>query len=547
MLGRPRLRVPSSLSGYVTVVAVAGLAVLAIALQQGWATFTQPSPALWVLTAVALATELAPVSDDLALPYALGRTTSTPFVIAVLAQWGGAPAVIVGAASTLVGDAVNRRSPRKLAFNLGQYSLMYGAMAVVYRALGAGQPFELGGRQVLALVLAGAAGAVVNVVATEVVCRLEPDTAPRATLPQVLSAEARSWAPELGIAIVVVLVSQRMPLLTPVLVLPLLPIRSAFRATADAQARRAEAEAARAEAEAARGHAEQIAEERARLIQTRNILIRSMKEVDHQKDELLASVTHELRTPASSILGVVRTLTQDPDRFSPPEYLELLGLVLEQAEQLDRLIGQLLLAARLEQPQFVADPTTLELVDAAALVRRAGQLAALTYPDRPVRVQECEGLAVRADRKVVAQVLANLVGNAAKHTPPGTPIWIDLERRANLAVLAVEDCGPGVPPQLRAQVFERFTQLRDAERQAGEGGGFGLGLYIARQLARAQGGEVLAVDPSRAGGGARFELRLPLVDADVPATAGGGGPAAQAGLPSPGGGRGRVAGGLPAP
>jgi len=548
MFGRSRLGPPSSLNGYVLIVAVAGLAVLAAAAAQGWATFAHPSLALWVLVAMALVTEVTPLSDHPLLPYVQSSSTSTPFVIAVLAQWGGAPAVIVGAASSLLGDVVHRRPGRKTIFNLAQYSLMYGAMAGVYHALGASPPFELRWRQVLTLVLAGAAGELVNLVATQLVRVLDTSPHPRGSLLRFLGVEARSWTGELGIALVVLVISQRSPLLTVVLVLPLLPIHSAFRAAADAQARRAEAEAARGEAEAARGEAEQIAEERAGLIDTRNILIRRMKEIDHQKDELLASDTHELRTPASSILGVVRTLSQDPDRFSPREYLELLGLVLEQAEQLDRLIGQLLLAARLQQPQFVTDPATTELAHAATLVRRAGQLATLTYPDRLVHVQGGQGLAVRVDRKVVAQILGNLIGNAAKHTPPGTPIWIDLERQGTLAVLAVEDAGPGVPPQLRAQVFERFTQLD--ERPSGEGGGFGLGLYIARQLARAQGGEVLAVDPSRAGGGARFELRLPLVEAQATAEAEAAGPAdaaAEPGLASPGGGRGRVAGGRSAP
>jgi signal transduction histidine kinase len=542
--GRGQLTV---LNGYVAVVAVAGGAVLGLAISHGWATFTEPSLALWVLVVMALGTELTPLSDHPLLPYVQSSSTSAPFLVALLAQWGGAPAVIVAAASSLLGDLVHRRSLNKATFNLGRHSLMYGTIAVVYRALGGTQPFELGGRQVLGLVLAGAAGAVVNVVATEVLRALDKRAPRPTTLLRFLSVEARSWAGELGIAIVVLLVSQRVPLLTLALVLPLLPIHSAFRAAADAQARRAEAETARAEAEAARGEAEQIAEERARLIEARNILIRRMEEIDRQKDELLASVTHELRTPASSILGVVRTLTQRSDRFSPQEYLELLGLVLEQAEQLDRLIGQLLLAARLEQPRFVTDSTTLEVTDAATLVRRAGQLAALTYPDRLVQVKEGTGLPVRVDRKVVAQILSNLVGNASRHTPPGTPIWLDLDRRGHLAVLAVEDGGTGVPPQLRAQVFERFTQLGGTERQPGTGGGFGLGLYIARQLARAQGGELLAVDPSRPDGGARFELRLPLVDPEAAEAGTSGEPAVQAGLASPSGGGGRVAGGRPAP
>src|SRR6266511_4013818 len=117
MFGRSRLGPPSSLNGYVLIVAVAGLAVLAAAAAQGWATFAHPSLALWVLVAMALVTEVTPLSDHpLLLPYVQSSSTSTPFVIAVLAQWGGAPAVIVGAASSLLGDVVHRRPGRKTIF-----------------------------------------------------------------------------------------------------------------------------------------------------------------------------------------------------------------------------------------------------------------------------------------------------------------------------------------------------------------------------------------------------------------------------------------------
>src|SRR6266536_4077563 len=337
MLGRNRLgtssgrRQPTVLNGYVTLVAVAGLAVLGLALHEGWATFRQPSLALWVLVALAVGTEVAPVSSHPWLPNFHSSTTSTPFVLAVLAQWNGAAAVIAGAVSSALGDLTHRLPLKKVVFNVGQYSLMYGTMAVVYRALGGTPPFELSGWQVLALLVAGAAGALVNVLATRTVLVLDhPAPLPTALL-HLVTMEAQSWAGELGIGIVVLLIAQRVPLLT---LLLLLPIPSAFQAAASAQARHAEADAARAEAESARAEAEaaraeaeraraeaeaasteaeaaragaeagraqaeQVAEERARLIEASGNLIRRMEEVDRQKDELLAAVSHELRTPAS--------------------------------------------------------------------------------------------------------------------------------------------------------------------------------------------------------------------------------------------------------
>ncbi|HKQ00592.1 MAG TPA: ATP-binding protein, partial [Actinomycetes bacterium] len=119
-----------------------------------------------------------------------------------------------------------------------------------------------------------------------------------------------------------------------------------------------------------------------------------------------------------------------------------------------------------------------------------------------------EVLPVRAVPEAVLQVLSGLLDNAAKHAPDKAPIRVQAHRVGALAVLAVEDTGPGVPAADRERIFERFTQLDSgATRRAG---GVGLGLYIARQLANGQGGELLLADPTPPGHGARFELRLPM-------------------------------------
>ena len=119
-----------------------------------------------------------------------------------------------------------------------------------------------------------------------------------------------------------------------------------------------------------------------------------------------------------------------------------------------------------------------------------------------------EVLPVRAAPEAVLQVLGNLLDNAAKYSPDHGPVRLEATRYGPMAVLAVEDSGPGVPAADRERIFERFTQLDSgATRRAG---GVGLGLYIARRLARDQGGELLLTDPTPPGHGARFELRLPL-------------------------------------
>ena len=119
----------------------------------------------------------------------------------------------------------------------------------------------------------------------------------------------------------------------------------------------------------------------------------------------------------------------------------------------------------------------------------------------------------RVARDAVVQVLGNLLDNACKYSPDGEPVRLSGTRDGAQAVLAVEDAGPGIPEAERQRIFDRFTQLeRHSQRRAG---GVGLGLYIARQLARSQDGDLLVAEPA-GGNGARFELHLPL----VPETAG---------------------------
>ncbi len=218
---------------------------------------------------------------------------------------------------------------------------------------------------------------------------------------------------------------------------------------------------------------------------------------------VLAMVAHELRSPLAGITGTLATLQQRSKQLSPAERKELLGLAIAQAARLDRLIDQLLRAAA----PTTTPPVARQVVDAGQLVRDAIRLATLAHPARPF-VADVEGaLWVRADEDAIHAVLANLLDNAAKHTPAHTPIWVEVTRRGQMAVLAVEDAGAGIPASVRGRIFAPFEQLHPTGQHAG---GVGLGLYIARRLAHAQAGELLAVDPRRSPRGARFELHLPM-------------------------------------
>jgi two-component system, OmpR family, sensor kinase len=233
--------------------------------------------------------------------------------------------------------------------------------------------------------------------------------------------------------------------------------------------------------------------------------------------EHLAAIAHELRTPLTSIMAMLRTVEQHGSQLGLGQVIDYAKTGLQQAKRLNNMIDQLLATAEPRKAKTGPDPAERELVDAADLARQAGHVASLTYPGRPVAVEVGGPIPVHVDPNQVLEVLDNLLGNADKYTPPGTPIWVEATVAGGSAVLAVEDAGPGVPARERERIFEQFTRLDDGVCQ--EPQGLGLGLTIARQLARSQGGELIAVDPHRAGGGARFELRLPLAPARRPGLA----------------------------
>ena len=221
--------------------------------------------------------------------------------------------------------------------------------------------------------------------------------------------------------------------------------------------------------------------------------------------EVLAMIAHELRRPLTALLGAVATLQQRGSTLSVLQQQELLGMAGRQGQQLQRLLEQLLAAATLDRGQ--ARPARPSLVDAARLAEEAGRAARLAHPDHPIVIETAGPLLVRVDPLAVSRILGNLLDNAATHSTKGAAIWLSASRDGPHAVLAVRDQGPGIPPDQRDRVFERYT--RGDQPTGSPGSGLGLGLYIAKRLARANRGQLHLTDPPGRRG-ARFELRLPL-------------------------------------
>jgi signal transduction histidine kinase len=488
----------SGLHAYVLTVSAVGLGLLVLlASGGGLAAVLRQPPVFWALVVCLVVTESYPV-----LRLRAGSQTATTaetFAFAILLGWGTAAAAFAMTLALLVTEVLRRAAPEKILFNIGQYGLLMALAGGIYELLGGGRPFSA--RQLPAFAAAALVFFVGNLVLVGGVTALANGRHFAADLKESLRVEALPYGMVFGLAPIMVVVALNEVSLLPLLVLPLLAVRVALKAAVQADEHRASAELAAERAGL-------MASEQARLAEAEHALVERLRESDRLKDDLLAAVSHELRTPLAGMLGALATLSAREGQLTDPQRQELIDMAARQGDRLKLQIEQLLLAARLERSGH--EPAERPVVDAAALARDAVAAARVAYPARQLVLEAREVLPVRAVPEAVLQVLSGLLDNAAKHAPDKAPIRVQAHRVGALAVLAVEDSGPGVPPADRERIFERFTQLDSgATRRAG---GVGLGLYIARQLANGQGGELLLADPTPPGHGARFELRLPMAE-----------------------------------
>jgi signal transduction histidine kinase/CheY-like chemotaxis protein len=233
----------------------------------------------------------------------------------------------------------------------------------------------------------------------------------------------------------------------------------------------------------------------------------ALEDSHRRKDEFLAMLAHELRNPLAPIstaAQILRMSARDPDRVCRSA-----ELISRQVSHMTALVDDLLDVSRVTRGlvQLESGPLDLREVVDAALEQSRGNIEArghelvLRLPPLP--------LMVLGDRVRLTQVVANLLNNAAKYTQAGGLIALSLEARAGRAALQVQDNGSGIDPQLLPQIFDLFTQgSRSLDRSQG---GLGLGLALARSMARLHAGEITASSEGR-GLGSRFTLSLPLLE-----------------------------------
>lgn len=237
-------------------------------------------------------------------------------------------------------------------------------------------------------------------------------------------------------------------------------------------------------------HSEQLAEANDQLAQ-----------VARERADFLAVTAHELRTPVNVITGSAATLSRYWDDLGKEEANTLLSTIADSAARLNRLLNDLLTAAKIESGGVELTVAPVRLFD---LLEERVAAARVSHAEDAPHLEVDDDVVVAADRDRLAQAVDNLVQNAYRHGRP--PVRIEVCRRGATAEILVADAGTGVPPDAVQRVFDRYATLGTTRTT-------GLGLYIVRELARAHGGDAWWRDGSQ--GSAGFVISIPLAEAEV--------------------------------
>ncbi|MCZ7665302.1 MAG: PAS domain-containing sensor histidine kinase [Thermoleophilia bacterium] len=239
-----------------------------------------------------------------------------------------------------------------------------------------------------------------------------------------------------------------------------------------------------------------------------------LRRLDDLRAEFVSLVSHQIRAPLTNMRGAVERMQDDCGAEMRSTCARMLAILNDQTSRLEHLVSGVLNAARLEDGKLEIHAEPVSLVP---LAQRAAEHFRARARGRPLIVQEAQGLPEAfADPERTEEVLANLLDNADKYSPPGGPIEIALRADVVEIVVSVRDQGPGIPSPDVERVFERFYRLDGSDAQAAYG--HGLGLYVCRRLVEAQGGRIWV--ENHPAGGAVFSFALPVAHPDAGRTAG---------------------------
>jgi signal transduction histidine kinase len=243
------------------------------------------------------------------------------------------------------------------------------------------------------------------------------------------------------------------------------------------------------------------------LFEREQASVRRLRELDQLKDAFLSTISHELRTPLTAISGFIRLLRDRWDQLREEQRKEFLDRVHGNTLSLGLLVDDLLDFARLERQALNAPPTPM------SLDQQVGKTLAQLAPVLGSReiISELEPVRALANAGALERVLANLLTNAAKFSPPDSSIAVSVRSNRDHATVEVADQGAGISPEDRERVFARFYR-GDSDAARGTRGA-GIGLSVVRELVNQMGGTVSALPNTPRG--TRMVVRLPLETADL--------------------------------
>jgi signal transduction histidine kinase len=223
-----------------------------------------------------------------------------------------------------------------------------------------------------------------------------------------------------------------------------------------------------------------------------------LRDLNDLKNTLLHAVSHDLKGPTAAVLGAVSTLRREEQlRLTDEQRSSLFEVIEMSGRKTNRLLDDLLDLDRIDRGLLHPDRQPTDVGALAGQVVRDCE----ALPAHPVRV-EADSVLADVDPTMVERVIENLLVNAARHTPLGTPVLVTVRSHADGIELAVEDEGPGIPDDLKLVLFDSFRQ-----GPGSNSGGVGIGLSLVKRFAELHGGSAIALD--RPGGGARFVISLP--------------------------------------
>jgi two-component system, OmpR family, sensor histidine kinase KdpD len=254
-----------------------------------------------------------------------------------------------------------------------------------------------------------------------------------------------------------------------------------------------------------------VAIERTRLVREM-MRARVLTETERLRDALLSTISHDLRTPLVSIIGAVSSLLTYGATYDENARQELLLTIQEEAERLNRFVGNLLDMMRLESGAIALKRDWVEIGDVigtalSRLARSLGQHQLIVQVDPALPM-------LRLDFVLIEHVLVNLIENAAKYSPPQTTIRIRARHEGQSIAVEVADEGIGIPAGERERIFDKFYRVQRGDRQ---GAGTGLGLSICKGIVEAHGGHIAATSPLQ-GRGAVLTVTFPI-EKEVPTMA----------------------------